>query len=739
MTLSRFVAGSLAVALLATGHAAVAQDAFPTSTTDAPAPTIVAQEDVQLRVGDIFEIIADPGTDGAAYSWILTQERAFIEASREQRFRYRFVQEKTYTLRAEVMIGDVRTQRIIGITVVPQDGTPLQPAIPGGTGAMLVGTLPHPDPNGRIVLKPEQRILQLSPVRTDLTPLALDLDTARDTDGDGNPGNDVDAADTYFHSYGRSLWVWFARPLEQTEFVVTAIPAGSSPLVQRVAVLTEEAARGQGVFTSPVRIVAEQIDDATFAFRPELVQPLPDATPLLYEWELGDGNRSLDTTPTHTYATGDIFTVRLRVRDLQTGNTIGETELTVAPTVPDPIDEPEPDPIDEPEPDPIDEPVTDSWPWTRILLIGGIFIVSILIGVAIVWLLSFLRRSRTLEQTLESMEQTIAPAKEAAPPPLAIRKPAAPPAPASSAAPAKPVLAQQKVIDAEVSAASAPAMPPPTVAEANAPDWLKKGLTATPVAPAEAPKPYVAPSPKPAPQTPKPQPISTPAPAPAPTPAPKPPVAQPPKPTPSPVPTPRPATTPVMTPKPISAPPQPKPASPTTPPQPATPNPVPTPIPPPASKPAAAQPVRAPAPTPTLNPTAPAAPASTVPVPTAPRPVAPAPVPPLSTPPPTPMPPKPAFAPTPSPVPQTPPPDRLPHWLQPTPDGPAAPTNPAPPTPPPVPQPPAAQPPAPTPPSVLPSAPSAAPAAPQNPTPKKDDDPPIAFIRAENIGPQPAK
>lgn len=791
MIASRVLAGILACSVLAAGPAA-AQDSFPFIPEQTPPAAV--EEEIRLRVGDIFEIVADPGADAATYSWILTQERAFVEAGREKRFRYRFVQDKPYTLRAEVAVGAERVQRTIHIVVVPQDGTPLQTVIAGGTGAMLVGMLPHPDPNGRVVLKPEQRVLQLTPLRTDVTPLALDLDTLRDSDGDGNPGNDVDDTDTYFHSFGRSLWIWFARPLTQTELAVTGIPAGASPLVQRVTVLTEETARGQGVFTSPVRIVAEQTGPASFAFSPELAQPLPDTTPLLYEWEFGDGNRSLETTPSHTYAAEGPFTVRLRVRDLQTGTTIGETEQSVSPSVGGSVDEPEPDPVEEPEPDPVEEPADDDpLPWGRILLIGGIFVASILVGALVVWLLSFLRRSRKLEETLESMEQTIAPSKDAAPPPLAIRKPQA------SAAATKPSAGQQKVIDAEVSAASAPPAPSPTVSEESAPDWLKQGLAARPAA-SKAPPPAPSPAGKPAipstsspAQPPKPaapaqKPITPPTPAPAPSlpstpPSPKPaPPQQQPKPSPVPTPKPqtppRPAVSPVRPtiPAPVPAPAPAKPTSPTPPaPAPATPPAsakqtpaAPTPMPPSQPTPAPAPQPRTPSPaTPPVRPQTPPAPPvrqqppavptatpfvpSTVPQrsPSTPTPVPqPAvPVRPPVTPSPQPAPPapqtaappaRPAPSPAPAPTPTSTAPaspapnpqaDKLPRWLQPTP------------APAPAPRPPSASPaPSATPAQPIPPTQAAPPAAPRNPEapqPKKDDDPPIAFIRAESIGPKP--
>jgi PKD repeat protein len=546
--------GIFAVLILGSGPIAVAQDGATAGApfVEAPsAPAPVSEERVTLRVGDVFEIVADAGTEGVTTSWILTQERTFIEAGRERLFRYRFVQDKEYTLRGEVTLPGTgeRRQRTFVIDVRPVEDIPSLPVYPAGTGASLAGTVPAPDANGRVVFTPDQQLLQLAPIRSDLSPLALDLDASRDTDGDGNPGNDVDNTDTYFHSFGRSLWIWLARPLTQADVVITAVSAGGSPLVQRITILSEETAGEQGVLTSQVSIDVETIDDATFAFTPTLGRDVPPEAPLLYEWEFGDGNRSLENAPTHVYAASGTYEVKLQVRDLGTGNTVGTSSTSVSATVAD-TDPDEPDPVvEEPDPEPVEEPSTDEGlPWARIILIGALFVGSLLVGIAIVWLLSFLRRSRKLEETLETMEKAVAPSKEQTPPPLAIKgKPQTP-----------PPSTQQKVIDAELNASSPSKTSPPAVTEAAAPDWLKKGLgsetptstsgaapavqkaaPAAKTAPTTAPATATAPVPKPTPtvapkqqtQTPTPAPQTTQAPKPAPS---TPPASPAPKPTPAP-------------------------------------------------------------------------------------------------------------------------------------------------------------------------------------------------------------
>lgn len=653
-----------------------------------PVPPVVTEERVTLVAGDTLEIAAETGVRDATYSWIMTQGRTFIEAQRERFFRYRFVNDNVYTLRAEAVFSATgeRFQRTFIVEVLPAGSTALPVPPMAGTGAAIAGTMPAPDVNGRVVLAAEQQLVKLVPLRTDLTPLAVDFDTATDGDGDGSPGNDIDNINAYngFHSFGKPLWIWYVKPVMQINLAITAIPTEGSPLVQRINIMSEDVARIQGVLTSPVSMTIEQTEDATFTFTPVVAPKVNGVHPLLYEWQFGDGGRSLETLAVHTYASEGPFEVSLSVRDLQTGNEIGSAKTTVSPVIAEPI------PLEPTEPIPT-EPTElqeneSSLDWGRIGLIAGLFVGALILGFAVIWLLSFLRKSRKLEQTLESMENAIVPSKDQSPPSLAIKSKQTAPT-----SPERPTPGQQKVIDAEISSSSSPKQPPAPVVEAKAPDWLKKGLSTNPQkATATAPA---------APKTPAPAPPSTPVPKIVPTPAP---------------PVPKPVTPPVLPTTPKPAPPAPTPVpKPMTPPTPkATVAPAqPAPAAPDASKmprwlqqpPASAQPTP-PAPAPASTPppaTVPAAAPITPPAPVAP----PAPV----------TPPTPVTAPV-VPVPQAP----KPVPVAPKPNIPAA-TKPAP---------------ASAPPTLPPS--PATPASPTQPSnPGKDDDQPIAIIRAESIDPGP--
>lgn len=734
------------------------------------------QKEITVQVGDVFEIMADSGVDGATYSWILTQERTFIEAGRERLFRYRFVQDKTYTLRADILLpnGSGRMQQAFTIRVLLQ-GDPRVPApSQAGTGASLAGTIPAADENGRVILSDSEHVLRLAPVRTDISPLALDIDSTRDSDGDGNPGNDIDNANTYFHLFGRSLWIWFARPLTSVDLIITAAPAGTSPLVQHISVLNEKTARGQGVLTSPVTIQVEQIDQASFSFSPKLTRPVATTSPLLYEWEFGDGERSLETNPTHQYVVNGTVTVKLHIRDLQTGSTVGRAEQTISPIIPTPSSAPSSEQSSEdPDIPPPEEPTQRSnIPWGRVLLIGGIFAGALCFGILIVWLLSFFRRSRKIEHTLASIERVVAPSKDVAPPPLAIKS-----KPQSTA-----TTGQQKVIDAEINAASSPPESATPIKEELAPDWLKKGLTPTDQKKSQPSPTSVPPTPKPAraePSNPPPSPgpLPTTVTKPSPPPAAATPKAAPVQPlkqqTPAPITAPKPTNNPPPSPA-IQTPGAPPAAN--LPrwlqPQTNTEKPLPSPAPktmptPPAPKPTAGPTI------PRSAPTSVSAPVSTpVPIPTPASAPAPTPAPTQTTPSPAPSPlptptPPPASMPTgpaamtgspaaaPTPKPAMPPTTQTARTTQPLSPTPLVQPKPVPPPSPVItpPTPPLAVAPTPTPQPLAPA--SGIPAttvAPketttiqvippkppsQTPAPTFDDDQPFAIIRAENINPGP--
>ncbi len=650
---------------------ACAQEAMmaePSNTISATEPT---GEHIELLVGDIFEIIPSHTIPDPTYTWILTQDRNFIEAGRARVFRKRIIQPGTYTLYAEVS-SEAQGIHLSSTFIVeykarqPGQITTMQPTSPDGS--IIVTTVPALSQNGNVVLTQGAGLLKLIPVQPNLKPLALDMNIEVDANGDGNASNDIENELTFFQSDATPLFIWFTTPSASQTLAVTAVRSDGAQ-VQEIDVLQQQYAQDQGMTDSKIGVNVEKTGNLTYAFSAELDDSISAETPVLYNWEFGDGQQSLLKNPTHEYAEEGTYDVRLLIRNLTNGNEIAtyEEELEVDMDVESVSSNPSSTSSEEMTTEPNNTPdAQSSISWGTIFLLGGIFLGSVLIGLFVIFLIAKLRkRGTTLSSTLEKMEESIVKKDETkSPSTLTIA-----PVPTPSTPPAA-VAEREK----ERTAPTPPSSKiEPKIEEKNAPAWLKSGLvnapaTATPapvtppksVTPPPTPAPLTPPTPKlqkpvptPAPAAPKPTApaaLATPTPAPTPAvpPAPKPLVAEntpawlKPRPTPA-VPvkqsTPAPSATIPTTPAPVMTP-----QKPVTPP--AAPTPAPTPlVPPPAPK-----PMTVPAP---VTPTPAATPAS-IPV-VATTPVVPTPPPALKpqTPPQAPVaPPKPQPVPPPAPKPQ---------------------------------------------------------------------------------------
>lgn len=636
--------GMLMTALLIVHQSAPYASAQGTEAGEMPsvAATEPTGESVDLLVGDIFEIIPSHTLPDPTYTWILTQDRNFIEAGRAQVFRKRIIQPGTYTLYAEVSSaaqGIHLSETFILDYKARQPGQTI--SNPSDvTGTSIVATIPALSQNGNVVLPQATSLLKLQPTDPTVKPLALDLNTAIDADGDGNPANDIQSELTFFQSDATPLFVWFASPEVSQNLSVTAIRAEGAQ-VQEIEVLQQQYAQDQGMTDSTVGVNIEQTGNRTYAFSAELDETISAGTPVLYNWDFGDGQQSLLKNPTHEYAEEGSYDVTLLIRNLTNGQEIAtyEEELDVENSA---VVSSEPSQTSsEPSEQEPNAPSssTSKIPWGTILLLGGVFLGSILAGVLIIFLIARLRRKGvSVSSALEKMEETIVKKDDTKNIPTLTIAP--PPTPTMSTPPAA-------VAEREKERTAAPAAPKsePKIEEKNAPTWLKSGLTNAP-----APAPATPAAPRPTPPAPAPTPV--PPPAPKPQPVTPPPVAAPPAPpkqTPAPAAQPTPAGTPPWlkqtAPAPVAtnapAPPQPtppaKPAAQPTPPAPVAAVPTPTPPAPqtpvvpqkpveppvPVAPPPAPKPATPPAPVATTPPPAPSAPAQTQPKPASPTPVPP--------------------------------------------------------------------------------------------------------------------
>ena len=732
-------------------------------------------ETVTLTVGDIFEILPSTDIQNPSYSWILTQDRTFVQAGRLQTFRYRFLQPGTYSLIAEIQSADMARTMSRTFTIIAKAhakgvvGNASSVATNTGSGALtgIVMTDPSMDANQRVILPANQKLIKLTPINQDIKPLDLDLDTTVDSDNDGKTADDIDNKGTFFQLYAEPLYVWLTLPVSTQKMAVTTVGTGSALHTQTIEVDGIAYAQQQNILVSPIHIGAQQGNNGSYAFTAAFDASTAPTAPLLYHWSFGDGQESLIKDPTHTFASSGSYTVTLQVRNLIDGQDVAHDTKQII--------------IQNIAPSSAGGTTSSASSTTSqstggntggisiisILSLVGVFILFVLIGLGISILFSKLRRGKSLDQTFADMEKNILP-KDAAnknPPPLAIpaitvnatvKKDSQ-----SSTSNATPEKAKEDLSKREENnASSRPAAATPRIDESAAPSWLKKGLDMPITAKADAP---TSPSSTPAPETPaapKPAPTPTPVPPPAPKPAPTPAPAAPTAPVPSwlqttpapAAPKPTPAATPLQptsdapaTPKPapIPAPPAPKPtpaptpapAAPTAPvpswlqttPEAETPKPASVPVAPPQPKPTPVQPVPTtsapitpPTPAPVPSPVKPVtAPTSPVPIaaaaPTPSATIASQPTPPTNT---TPVISKPAApAPAPAPTP-TLPSDTKPAVIP----NPPTPTIPKPVTPPPVPTPsPTVMPPKPVVPTPTPNVPT--PMIPKTETPAPSPTP----------------
>ncbi len=510
-----------------------------------------ASEVVQLQVGDIFEIL--PATDiaDATYTWILTQDRTFLEATRAPIFRKRLIQPGQYTLFAEIASPDGSRRVTRNFTLDYRSRQPGQSnTTEQATDGELVHTTPAADSNGRVAMPAGTQLLLITPVNPDVRPLNLDTDLSRDSNGDGNLENDLEANQTFFGSDATPLYIWITdEPLTKHSLSVTAAGAEGGK-VQRIDVLDEVSARNEGMVQGPMHISSEEKGNRTYRFSAVFDGPAPAGSQLLYQWQFGDNQQSLVTEPEHTFAENGVYTVSLLIRNLRDGKDItsASTMINVASTGTT-GDAPSSQASSVQQEQPDDEKPANSGSLGSIIMLGGIFIGSILLGVLAIVGLGMLRKKKTtIADTFEKVEQTLVKSPTEAPT-LTIAPPTATVVPSNTPTKRDTPPASIAAREEETKIESEIAKPTPVVDTKEAPAWLKDGLAGD-AKPAPTPSPAAATPPIATKPPVTPQPKQTPAwlqqpsaPAATPKPAQVPPPVKPAVP-----PTPTPAVTPMVTP-----------------------------------------------------------------------------------------------------------------------------------------------------------------------------------------------
>ncbi|PIP65777.1 hypothetical protein COW95_00135, partial [Candidatus Peregrinibacteria bacterium CG22_combo_CG10-13_8_21_14_all_49_11] len=304
--------------------------------------TAIPTETFQVHSGDIVELLPVHNLPSPVYSWILTQDRTFLEAGQDRVFRTRLIQPGTYILNAEITVSD-RSQRIRRVFQIQvADQAPLPEENDSTFIVDLVRTEPGlegEDENMSVILEQETQLLKLLPLQEGVGSLGIDLDVLNDDNSDNNPRNDVNNAGTFFYETGSPIFIWFADSLQEQEIVVHAQVAGGVLQEQPFRVLSSSFARSQGLVDLRVDFSAEATDALSYQFTPLFPDGTRPSIPVIYEWDFGDGQNSLEENPLHAYETFGSYPVGITVRNLNTGNKLGsrvrEITIDAPPILPD--------------------------------------------------------------------------------------------------------------------------------------------------------------------------------------------------------------------------------------------------------------------------------------------------------------------------------------------------------------------------------------------------------------------
>lgn len=482
-----------------------------------PAPHIDPPEPIELQVGDIFEILPVHTIAEPKYAWILTQGRTFLKAGRSATFRDRFIQPGLYELDAEILSinQEQRIKRRFAITVHPRIPGSIITAETSGPMDRILDTSPPPTPQGHVVLREKTSLLRLQPIHSNWQPINVDFDPSIDTNSDGDPGNDIENKETFLQTDAEPLTVWFTEPLSSRTLITTALQSGSTLVTQTINVLSEQSAREQGLLIGAIHMAVQHTGTLQITVAPVADGGILPTTPMLYTWTFGDGIQSLQTNETHTYAAPGTYTVQLIVRDLLTGKDISMDEQEI--TIEGPANVAGEQDAEADTEASQENTGSDGGRGTlfTILLLVGVFIVSVSLGLLVVFAYSKWKKGRHSEKKEEkehgkekegalqdhfaAMEQKLIKTEQE----RNLRKQSPTPAPTVSTP-----ITPEVITEREQSASVKSSMSASTdrINEKNAPNWLTAGLqgktipttTATPSKTPVVPPPV---PPKPAPST----------------------------------------------------------------------------------------------------------------------------------------------------------------------------------------------------------------------------------------------
>ncbi len=307
-----------ALALLALSATAFAQELV----------AIPQEQPITVPVGEIFEIIG-AGLPADAWSWTLTKDGTFLEASRERIFHLRLLETGRYSLEAIVSNPEHGTQIRRNVSLDAQQ----IPAEPPAATDMLVVADPAFTTEG-IVLPEGRQLLKLTPTGNANGRIHVDLDSLHDADGDGNAANDDETQGALFATDGTPIFVWFPRVTRGQSLILTAETTNGSPAQAIVPITGKDVLEEENdtdnlppLTPNDIHVNVNGNGDVTFAM--PVTADRQDV--ILYRWDFGDGHDSLRDVPTHRYFQEGTYTVKAQAVDMRTGNVVtsAEREITI--------------------------------------------------------------------------------------------------------------------------------------------------------------------------------------------------------------------------------------------------------------------------------------------------------------------------------------------------------------------------------------------------------------------------
>jgi|GEM_PF-1774399 len=444
-------------------------------------PTLVHQ--LQLPVGAVFEVMPVGTEPTDTYVWSLRRGDLFLQAGRNRLFRTRMIEKGSYLLSAEISdaSGEPRYKKEFQIQITDSPAQVPESDL-GSSGSLLIRSDPPRNANGATVAASHVDIITLTPQKQTDKKLVLDTKPQIDSDGDGDPRNDQEALDSFFSLEQAPLVLWFPDRSAVTSLAIAIDgDAGSTEILR---LITREEAVQEEKEKQGVRINAVRIGSGAVRFSVTGdTSALGEVDSLLYQWDFGDGNQSMLHLPVHNYEKNGSYEVLLDVRNLRTGSVAESFTATVqvssvsirGPTAPT---------ADGDVPDSDDGAGTSSWVsgWNIIKLLIGLVIAAV-IGFLIIMIIRMLQSKGGVKNVLQKAESALMDSKEedkvvegnivdAPAAPLVVEEEQE----IEQPKPDEPPPAKEEVQEA------APPPPPvatsakPSAQDAQAPDWLQKGM-----------------------------------------------------------------------------------------------------------------------------------------------------------------------------------------------------------------------------------------------------------------------